>query len=475
MATDAKIYILNVNNYNTLLNGGTITTPEGNTISLDPYSLYFVRENTDDNILYKTMSLYVGDSKQADLLDISDDERVTFNDVNKEFNIPSDYQIRNKLLFCEYPIRSNNPEYYSAFMWNGTKFVSCFGTPNNVVVVQTLPQSGIQNYVYVVTDSQNSGLYVYSGSDFINILQNYTTLSQVQEYVDENIPSSDNLTVLQKIVNNTKTFYGAGADMSGKDVTYINNGISYSNTSNSGAHIYNSYYTIEDVENNVNYYKNTAIGKYSNAFGEGTIAYTDYITVLGKYNNSGSTDSDNYLFVIGNGTSDTNRSDVFTLDQNGNVMLYGIADASHGNITSATGSTLTTIREIPSGTLNTNYVDSYLPSNSHEILLSDVNDNTFTVTSITINDISHVMNSTTDRTNDYSCVYIFNKNSSVTEITDLMPNFTSTNTTQVTVNDEPPKIYLLNPDLDISSMTIIHIFIFYDGFNVCAIVAGYEG
>ena len=92
-------------------------------------------------------------------------------------------------------------------------------------------------------------------------------------------------------------------------------------------------------------------------------------------------------------------------------------------------------------------------------------DITTTILSLTISDIAHVGNSSTARTNDYSCVLIFKKNSSVADANSLMTNFTSSSAST--------KIYLLNPDYDISERDVIHIFLFYDGLNMCAIVAGY--
>ena len=67
---------------------------------------------------------------------------------------------------------------------------------------------------------------------------------------------------------------------------------------------------------------------------------------------------------------------------------------------------------------------------------------------------------------DYSSVITFRKNPSITNPVDLVDNF-STQTTN-------PRIYLLNPDIDISTFTYISIMLFFDGRNVCAIVYGYE-
>lgn len=65
----------------------------------------------------------------------------------------------------------------------------------------------------------------------------------------------------------------------------------------------------------------------------------------------------------------------------------------------------------------------------------------------------------------YNSVIIFKKDASITSVEDILTNFTAVDST---------KIYLLNKDLDISTYDILHVMLFNDGFNICAIVAGYE-
>lgn len=179
-----------------------------------------------------------------------------------------------------------------------------------------------------------------------------------------------------------------------------------------------------------------------------------------------------HFFMVGKDVSqfitaaevDIKLANMVEHDEYGNVDLSDYtssADASHGNIVSSTGASLTTMRESISNVQSNTYTFDYLPANSHEVLV----DITTTISSLTISDIAHVVNSSTARTNDYSCVLIFKKNSSVADANSLMTNFTSSSAST--------KIYLLNPDYDISERDVIHIFLFYDGLNMCAIVAGY--
>ena len=62
-----------------------------------------------------------------------------------------------------------------------------------------------------------------------------------------------------------------------------------------------------------------ASGAYSHASGYNTVAAYEKQTVHGAYNNNQSTN----LYELGNGTSDTNRSNAFSVDKNGNAIMQG--------------------------------------------------------------------------------------------------------------------------------------------------------
>lgn len=78
----------------------------------------------------------------------------------------------------------------------------------------------------------------------------------------------------------------------------------------------------------------TADGDYSVAFGQGTRASSDHQAVFGKYNMIDF--SDFFALIIGNGTDDSDRKDIFTVDWDGNVGCEGEIHAIdtievHGN------------------------------------------------------------------------------------------------------------------------------------------------
>ena len=64
-----------------------------------------------------------------------------------------------------------------------------------------------------------------------------------------------------------------------------------------------------------------AIGLDSHAEGLGTIAASDFQTVIGRYNIPDS--SEEYMFIIGNGTSNENRSNAFAVNWQGDIDWDG--------------------------------------------------------------------------------------------------------------------------------------------------------
>lgn len=162
------------------------------------------------------------------------------------------------------------------------------------------------------------------------------------------------------------------------------------------------------------------------------------------------------------GVTIKNTNNIFSAGIN---METGFIATTPNNIFANTGVPLKTER-ISSGIQTASYSFSRLPLNGREIVVGNTN-----MTSVSISDISKMEDpsgtstSGVSRSDDYLSIIIFKKSSSVSSITDLIPN-TNTSSQQ--------RIYILNPDVDISGLDIIHFLIFYDGFNLCGIVTGYE-
>lgn len=126
-----------------------------------------------------------------------------------------------------------------------------------------------------------------------------------------------------------------------------------------------------------------------------------------------------------------------------------------------------------SGSESTNHavVMSTLPTNGSETILSYNNSNTVNITSIEISSLTvpapydSASPKAVSSVKDYCATIVFKPLSPILDVTTLMANFDPTSQN---------RIYLMNPTVDISTYTVIHLLLFYDGFNVCCTVAGYE-
>lgn len=219
----------------------------------------------------------------------------------------------------------------------------------------------------------------------------------------------------------------------------------------------------------------------ASVFGRGlqnSLNTTEALTVIGQYNISGtpiSSDVPEYddiyrkaTFIVGNGNEVGNvitRSTSAILTYDGKLHL----PSDGGNVITNNGNSIDSIRTSQNTIQTDNGVAefTYLPKNGQEIIISTEH----TVSSVQIDNISTMYYNrgfgveTKAVSSDYNSVIILKKGSIATA-EDIMKNFTGA--------DNTPMIYLLNKDIDISTFTILHVMLFNDGFNICAIVSGYE-
>ena len=85
------------------------------------------------------------------------------------------------------------------------------------------------------------------------------------------------------------------------------------------SHAEGIYTTASGAQSHAEGYDTTASGQYSHSEGYYTKASSEYQHVQGKYNIEDS--AGKYAFIIGNGTSDTARSNVFAIDWDGNIYV----------------------------------------------------------------------------------------------------------------------------------------------------------
>ncbi len=102
---------------------------------------------------------------------------------------------------------------------------------------------------------------------------------------------------------------------------------------------------------------NVGSGSTAFALGNGLTVRHANAFVVGRFNDRASTTSGTFRFVVGDGTSDTNRSDAFWIDANGNVYAKGNFFANNGSVQLGSGGgSLYTSGNMTIGTTNSAYV-----------------------------------------------------------------------------------------------------------------------
>lgn len=201
---------------------------------------------------------------------------------------------------------------------------------------------------------------------------------------------------------------------------------------------------------------------------------SDGMTIIGQFNST-QTNVLDPKFVIGNGyyTQDhSGNRNALIIDSQNDIYTYGNTYTT-GNVESVTNG-VSLVSDIISTTItpaNNIYVLDHLPSNNDNTVINKSS----TVGQITISDLHTLLSDGTnvavEDLTDYCSTITFRKDSTLSSVTDILTNFTPNS---VGTNNESNRIYLLNPDIDISSYTVIQLLLFYDGFNVCCTVGGYE-
>lgn len=406
------------------------------------YDIYLVQEESSES--GKMVSMYVGESRIGDLLDIT--SHGTYDSSTNTYTFDSDVEVPGKLFY----LYDEHYDTYNLYIYkeDSDSFVSC-GQPDHVHVYQQaadIPASKIINDIYITTlDKQ---MFVYDGSQLISLLSSG---------------------VGESTVGKTMGGYtgGAGSERFNDYTNNISAG-DYSHAEGTGT---------------------KSLGYASHSSGFGTVASESYQTAIGIYNApTTAANSRSTSFVIGNGTSDSSRNNAIEVTGTGNILLepskVGTTPDDQlslmGNVRAATGAKLASCRFNRTVQDNSAVTFSQMPFNGTEYRIG-VENNTIraiTFTSVTTMDgdpspiaygglgtAAYAVSPALPIPGDYHCVLIYRKHSSITSASDLLTNF---------ADDSAQHIYLLNPSIDISEFTVIHILIYYDGIAMCAVVAGYK-
>ena len=423
MADIPVIYILSRNNYN---NFGDENY--GNNI-------FFVRENSEN--LNDMISLYVGKAKQSDVVIVNGQS--VWNNVTNTVNIgtggvPEDYKVEGKLILAQRTI--NDQTFYNALTYNTSSgtFIDC-GIPNNVVLVDedwstSDVSSGVRDFFYIQPSTHS--IYVFNGSAYDPVITSTMFITREEAetrfVTNDKMPTADGVTIEATPVTEqgvTHSVFGVKTSGIVDDSTIESSG-STNKIGVKPSGIVDGF-TIE-------------VNGSTNKIGVKTSGIVDGSTI-----------------VVDSTTSKLTGSIVKSSGQ----IVTGT-----GNVVSGTDVPLATVvtpNSAASGTVTYNQ----LPRNGGEIRITNAigtNQNG----AISIADVSNMDKSdgtVIPRSLDYLSVIIFKKSSNLDDVTKVMPNFDATGTN---------KVYLMNPDIDISSYTVIHLMLYYDGFHMCAIVTGYQ-
>lgn len=376
-------------------------------------NIFFVRENSEN--LDNMISLYVGKAKQSDVVIVNGQS--VWDNVTNTVNIgtggvPEDYKVEGKLILAQRTI--NDKTFYNALTYNtsvGT-FVDC-GIPNNVVLVdENWSTYDILDGVkdFFYIQPSTHSIYVFNGSAYDPVIT--STMFITREEAET------------RFVTNDKMPTADGVTIEATPVT--EQGVTHSVFSVKTSGIVDD----STIESNGS----------TNKIGVKTSGIADGSTI-----------------VVDSTTSKLTGSI---------VKSTGQIVTNTGNVISGTDVPLATVvtdDSTSSGLVTYNQ----LPRNGGEIRITNAigTDQNGAIGITNVSNMNKSDGTVVPRSSDYLSIIIFKKSNSLTDVTKVMPNFSMTGAN---------KIYLMNPDIDISSYTVIHLMLYYDGFNMCAIVTGYQ-
>lgn len=282
---NGKIYVLDRITYDNAIQAGILATD----------AIYFVREPSSANP--NMLTLYIGQSRQADVLDITNIINVDFNDPLNNYNIPEAYHIPNKLLLSKRQ-KGDGTSFYQCFMWDGEQFIQCLGEMNNVNVVNTLPATGVDEQVYILVSNSGTGIFVWENGDYIRVDKSLTP---------------DEVTILK---DSNNVISGVGANVTGN--SYTVGGTTY--TAGTSAEIFN--YVADPSDLPTGAANNIAVGKASSASGLSNVVLSDYAHIEG-YNNKESGIGNNFLHMEGTGNTITSGNTASHIEGYGNSIGSG--------------------------------------------------------------------------------------------------------------------------------------------------------
>ena len=245
------------------------------------------------------------------------------NDNSEEFNFEFVYDKENDILIDEI----NNVYVHNHKSFDGTNFIE---NENSAVISFFITPRALQlgNGYFKLYEADKVGLDNNCLSNDVSIKNSLTVGSHTGDIGNYSV-AEGNYTTASGIASHAEgestTASGNSSHAEGNNTTA--SGIySHAEGNNTIASNYNTHaegcYTVASGHSSHAEGKNTkANGAYSHAEGNYTIASSENQHVQGKYNIEDTANT--YAHIVGNGTSDTARSNAHTLDWNGNGWYKG--------------------------------------------------------------------------------------------------------------------------------------------------------
>ena len=203
-----------------------------------------------------------------------------------------------------------------------------------------------QNYMFSIgkfnkdTNNDNKLFVIGNGINNSNRNDAFVVYNNGNVYCDNTL-NIKSLNLNDKLINNITYEDGGDDDKVLATKYYVDNhgggggsGVG-EKTNEHGGERFNDYVnnTGEGYYTHAEGYNTHAIGDYSHSSGYNTNANSNYMTVIGKYNKISETE--HYLFVVGNGTDNDNRSNALIVDINGNATIKNNLSSNNLNITNS--------------------------------------------------------------------------------------------------------------------------------------------
>lgn len=361
-----------------------------------------------------------------------------------------------------------------------------------------------QNYMFSIgkfnkdTNNDNKLFVVGNGINNSNRNDAFVIYNNGNVYCDNTL-NIKSLNLNDKLINDITYEDGGDDDKVLATKYYVDNhgGGSGSGvgekTNEHGGERFNDYVsnTAEGYYTHAEGYNTHAIGDYSHSSGYNTIANSNYMSVVGKFNKI--SELEHYLFIVGNGTDNDNRSNALIVDINGNTIIKNNLSSNNLNITnnaninnltsSSLSSTNANITTLTTDTFNTTNLttDNLILNNKLINDIEKMNDATENDNKIpTLSKVNNLIaTASIDLSNYEDLVKITNINNELTAKQITLNNKLITNTTasnlEVSENDNTilaTKKYVDDHQPDLSScvknnidQTLLNKFVFNNNSN----------